>query len=118
MLELNVTLQVFCTCYSVLLFRSLFNFSFFIAENGDLAPGVVVVTTVDELPPPSYTTVSGGAPMVTCRVCQVNKLDTNIRIAPHWGSNHLITQPHYIPLNSMLTVVQFLNGLAFRLQLD
>ena len=29
-----------------------------------------MVGSVDELPPP-YTSVTGGAPMVTCRVCQV-----------------------------------------------
>ena len=35
-----------------------------------MAPGGIVVGSVDELPP-SYTSVTGGAPMVTCRVCQV-----------------------------------------------
>ena len=34
-------------------------------------PGGLVVASVDEVPPPSYTTVSGGTPVVTCRVCQV-----------------------------------------------
>lgn len=33
-------------------------------------PGGLVVTSVDEVPPPSYTTVTGGTPVVTCRVCQ------------------------------------------------
>lgn len=33
-------------------------------------PGGLVVASVDEVPPPSYTTVSGGTPVVTCRVCQ------------------------------------------------
>ena len=37
---------------------------------GGVAPGGIVVGSVDELPP-SYTSVTGGAPMVTCRVCQV-----------------------------------------------
>ena len=36
----------------------------------DVGPGGIVVGSVDELPPP-YTSVTGGAPMVTCRVCQV-----------------------------------------------
>jgi len=36
---------------------------------GGVAPGGIVVGSVDELPP-SYTSVTGGAPMVTCRVCQ------------------------------------------------
>lgn len=47
------------------------------AENGvAVSAGVVVAgnvtggVVVDEVPPPSYTTVSGGTPMVTCRVCQ------------------------------------------------
>ena len=35
-----------------------------------VGPGGIVHGTVDELPPP-YTSVTGGAPMVTCRVCQV-----------------------------------------------
>lgn len=30
----------------------------------------VIVASVDEVPPPSYTTVTGGTPVVTCRVCQ------------------------------------------------
>jgi len=34
-----------------------------------VGPGGIVHGTVDELPPP-YTSVTGGAPMVTCRVCQ------------------------------------------------
>ena len=37
-----------------------------------VGPGGIVHGTVDELPPP-YTSVTGGAPMVTCRVCQVIK---------------------------------------------
>jgi len=36
---------------------------------GGVAPGGIVVNSVDEVPPP-YTSVTGGAPMVTCRVCQ------------------------------------------------
>ena len=36
-----------------------------------VAPGGLVVNSVDEVPPPSYTTVTGGTPVVTCRVCQV-----------------------------------------------
>ena len=42
-------------------------------ENGQigLAPGAEIVPAIDELPPPSYTTIAGGAPMVSCRVCQV-----------------------------------------------
>lgn len=41
-------------------------------ENGaiGLNPGEIIVQSVDEVPPTSYTTVAGGAPMVTCRVCQ------------------------------------------------
>lgn len=35
-----------------------------------VAPGGLVVNSVDEVPPPSYTTVTGGTPVVTCRVCQ------------------------------------------------
>ena len=38
---------------------------------GGVGPGGIVVNSVDELPPP-YTSVTGGAPMVTCRVCQVS----------------------------------------------
>lgn len=34
-------------------------------------PGGTVVASVDEVPPPAYTTVTGGTPVVTCRVCQV-----------------------------------------------
>ena len=41
------------------------------ATGGPVPPGGLVVTSVDEVPPPSYTTVSGGTPVVTCRVCQV-----------------------------------------------
>lgn len=33
-------------------------------------PGGTVVASVDEVPPPAYTTVTGGTPVVTCRVCQ------------------------------------------------
>lgn len=33
-------------------------------------PGSLIVTSVDEVPPPAYTTVSGNFPAVTCRVCQ------------------------------------------------
>ena len=40
------------------------------SRTGGVAPGGIVVGSVDELPPP-YTSVTGGAPMVTCRVCQV-----------------------------------------------
>jgi len=39
------------------------------SRTGGVAPGGIVVGSVDELPPP-YTSVTGGAPMVTCRVCQ------------------------------------------------
>ena len=39
-----------------------------------VAPGGLVLNTVDEVPPPSYTTVTGGTPVVTCRVCQVKRL--------------------------------------------
>ena len=38
-----------------------------------VAPGGIVVNSVDEVPPPPYTSVSGGAPMVACRVCQVGQ---------------------------------------------
>ena len=41
-------------------------------------PGGLVVTSVDEVPPPSYTTVTGGTPVVTCRVCQVMAMNDEI----------------------------------------
>ena len=42
------------------------------SSSDTIPPGGVVVTSVDEVPPPSYTTVTGGTPVVTCRVCQVS----------------------------------------------
>jgi len=39
-----------------------------------VAPGGLVVSSVDEVPPPPYQSVAGGAPMVSCRVCQ-EKID-------------------------------------------
>ena len=32
--------------------------------------GSILVSPIDEFAPPTYNSVSGGAPMVTCRVCQ------------------------------------------------
>ena len=49
-------------------------------------PGGLVVASVDEVPPPSYTTVSGGTPVVTCRVCQVNYV---LKIDQFWQSDIL-----------------------------
>merc|ERR1712008_556257 len=40
------------------------------SSSESVPPGGLVVTSVDEVPPPSYTTVTGGTPVVTCRVCQ------------------------------------------------
>jgi len=34
-----------------------------------LEDGSILVTPIDEFAPPTYNSVSGGAPMVTCRVC-------------------------------------------------
>ena len=42
------------------------------SSSESVPPGGLVVTSVDEVPPPSYTTVTGGTPVVTCRVCQVS----------------------------------------------
>jgi len=39
-----------------------------------VGPGGLVVTSVDEVPPPPYQSVEGGKPMVSCRVCQ-EKID-------------------------------------------
>jgi len=38
--------------------------------NGVGPGGQVMVPAVDEVPPPPYQSVAGGAPMVSCRVCQ------------------------------------------------
>jgi len=35
-----------------------------------VGPGGLVHASVDEVPPPPYQSVAGGAPMVSCRVCQ------------------------------------------------
>jgi len=41
------------------------------AGDGDqLEDGSILVSPIDEFAPPTYNSVSGGAPMVTCRVCQ------------------------------------------------
>ena len=49
--------------------------------NGVGPGGQVMVPAVDEVPPPPYQSVAGGAPMVSCRVCQVSreKLPTNLQ---------------------------------------
>ena len=41
--------------------------------NGVGPGGQVMVPAVDEVPPPPYQSVAGGAPMVSCRVCQVSR---------------------------------------------
>ena len=38
--------------------------------------GSILVSPIDEFAPPTYNSVSGGAPMVTCRVCQGRTLNS------------------------------------------
>jgi len=39
-------------------------------DGNQLEDGSILVSPIDEFAPPTYNSVSGGAPMVTCRVCQ------------------------------------------------
>ena len=51
-----------------------------------VAPGGLVVSSVDEVPPPPYQSVAGGAPMVSCRVCQVSFTCAKFKVIRnrHW----------------------------------
>ena len=60
---------------------------------GGVAPGGIVVGSVDELPPP-YTSITGGAPMVTCRVCQVSHFDNEYEYYSIDGIEGLRQDPH------------------------
>ena len=60
---------------------------------GDGGPNPVVVVPIDDFAPPTYTSVSGGAPMVICRVCQ-NSIDISGKREQHvvkCGSCHEAT---------------------------
>ena len=62
-----------------------------------VAPGGLVVNSVDEVPPPSYTTVTGGTPVVTCRVCQVsNVIQVYLNKDKDKGSNDETKNTHLL----------------------
>ena len=62
-----------------------------------VAPDGLVVNSVDEVPPPSYTTVTGGTPVVTCRVCQVsNVIQVYLNKDKDKGSNDETKNTHLL----------------------
>ena len=76
---------------------------------------------MDEVPPPSYTTVTGGTPVVTCRVCQVkSSVKDRVYLNKDKGSNetkntHFCQNIFYcFFVNDVFYVNVFWNNIVFQ----